>query len=396
MIIANSGDSVLGTIDSVFVEGDFTVETGKFATPTYMYVDGIWTMNTGTALHVQDISTLDIVGDFDSQTATDLLVNGYGTVQSTITLNSDITGNGTIFAQTYEIGDFTVFGVSSPPEATFISAYNWDGDAGNNDWDDGNNWSNGKVPNNGTDVTIDPGTPEGNYPSISDNGNCKSLILNANTKFYIETGGNLQVKGSVNIYDEAEMSITDGLLSTTDKKKGTFDSDGGSLSVQNNGGVDINNYMKFVSGSVVNTDNSDFSIEGELQFRNTTATLDNCRGQVKGKIRVENGGELTLLNGSFLTTENNLVLKDGSIVTIDNSIAEVKNKASLASGSQLELQNAGDMSVSGNLEINASTVKLDNSSTARVVEDVNVGAGSELKLLNGSHFELGGVSTRRR
>ena len=58
-------------------------------------------------------------------------------------------------------------------------------------WEDPLNWSNGKVPDDNTDVTINTGLPR--YPVVNSNANCRSLNAKPTTTVLVKTGYTLKV-----------------------------------------------------------------------------------------------------------------------------------------------------------------------------------------------------------
>jgi hypothetical protein len=306
LVIDNTGDSVHSTIDSLFIEGDFTVENGDFKTPFYMSVAGLMTMQTGTNLTIHDFSTLEVTGNVNSQTANDLQVDGFGTTDATLTLKSDIVGNGTFSANSYSISPFTVFGFTDPPTEVFLAAHNWSAGGADNDWNNTDNWSNKKVPGKGTDVTIDPATQEGEYPVISTpDAECKSLTLNPNTQLWINNGGTLDIGKDVRIETSSELTMDNGTMTVDQKQNGFIQITGGTLQLDNSSQVEIGNFIHVLSGGFFILDNSSVSIGANLNIDGSTVTLrNNATGQVNGDIDVNSGSELKLESNANLNIGN--------------------------------------------------------------------------------------------
>lgn len=68
----------------------------------------------------------------------------------------------------------------------------WTGDI-DTDWANSGNWSCGVVPDENTDVVINPGLI--NYPVLESNGTCRSISAKPGTSVTITTGFNLDIKG---------------------------------------------------------------------------------------------------------------------------------------------------------------------------------------------------------
>ena len=304
--IDNSGDSIYSSLDSLFIEGDFTVETGSFVTPFYMQVGGDMSMEMGTNLTVTDFSTLEVSGIFDSQTLNDLIINGYCILDGDLLLNSYVIGDGTISAASYLIGSYGIFGESNPINGMSYAAQNWDGMAGSNNWNDPNNWENGKIPGNGTDVSIDASTQEGNYLVINTtDAKCKSLTLNTGTKLFIESGGVLTVNKDARLETSSELGINNGAISTALTNQGFIQLTGALMPVNNLGQVTVGNYFQLLSGAGFTLDNSSFTINNNLIINASDVTLDNnATGEVGGDVNVGTGGTLNLDNNASLVIGN--------------------------------------------------------------------------------------------
>ncbi len=104
----------------------------------------------------------------------------------------------------------------------FADAIRWSGDGGDNQWDNPDNWEEGRVPGANDDAYIPPGSPDCNMPegnvsvgSISNSGTINASNSNISTNNF-HNGSNAQVNASGNLTIEPK----------DDKKGFRFNNDG--------------------------------------------------------------------------------------------------------------------------------------------------------------------------
>jgi len=183
----------------------------------------------------------------------------------------------------------------------------WEGD--NSNWEDRFNFSNNQLPDNETNVIIDPS----NYsvaPVLSDNSSFDPLGIT------LENGGSITLNGDMNaslfeigdgnntitINSGAQMTIADGVH---------FNASGGTLNVTGDGTFQSDDDFTFDEANTTLNNSSNLTINGDLVFDAANATINN-----DGNLSVSSDLRTTGLT-SNANDVNNL---SGGIFTVDGDI----------------------------------------------------------------------------
>jgi len=278
-----------------------------------------------------------------------------------------------------------------------LTADNWTGSAGDNNWGTAGNWSAG-VPTSSDAVTI--GTTTANV-NINVAASAGSLTLSGSgDTATIENGENLTVSG--NIVNNGTLNIDStstyaqlviGAASVTLSGTGTLNlngtaqygyidastngntlinqstitgwgnfGDNGSLTISNAGTVNANNngnilYLEpYYTGSVSETNSGTLEATGGgiLEFNNAATWNNTGTGTISagtGSAVYLDAG-VTINGGNFATSGTGWIYGDNATIS----------GATITSGSQFEVQNGGSTTLAGNLTNNG-TLTLDSTST---------------------------------
>ncbi|UXS05430.1 autotransporter outer membrane beta-barrel domain-containing protein [Agrobacterium tumefaciens] len=186
-----------------------------------------------------------------------------------------------------------------------VTAADWTGGAGNNDWFDAGNWSSNAVPDFSADVVIAPGTV-----SLSGAATANSVS--------VEATSTLTVAGGASTLSAAETRVVDGTLNVT-----------GGASVTNSSGV--------VDGVAL--------VSGTDGFGNASTWTSNDYFGVgdsgDGDLQVLFGGKLIVNADTYIGGTNEgkvLVSGDGSSwenagrITVSNGILRIEDRGQVSSG----------------------------------------------------------------
>ena len=246
-------------------------------------------LNTGSA-YIENEQTIICLNSFDNQQSENITVDGFLIVPGTLTSSSNIVGNGTVYAGTYAVGTYTVFGnvVISQDNGHYFSASTWYGSEGDGDWFNAANWQSNAVPTPSTDVTIWSGAQT--FPTIDKGGaHAKNLIIDAGTSLKIDSIGDLTSTTGLQMINNSGTLTIDG---------GTFTFTGGVQAINN-------------ASSTINIDN-----DGQM-----TVTLD----QSATARKMDNLHIITLNNNSTLTITGSLEMGSSSSLDVQGgSSVEIK------------------------------------------------------------------------
>jgi hypothetical protein len=206
-----------------------------------------------------------------------------------MTIASNIDGLGTVYADDYEVGDYTLFGNdvdNTYDDASFFASRTWKG-AYDSDWDDDRNWTRRSVPDATTDVSIHKRLLYGNDPVINNvTGEGKNFTINSNNSLTVTGAGTLTVDGVqiINAYG-ASMTVDGGNCNIT----GTQVINQGTFNIQNGSDVSVTVPSLTNQGTIsLSGDNNSLTITGDLNMANGS-TL-NIQGDSNVEIK-EAGGQ---------------------------------------------------------------------------------------------------------
>ena len=336
------------------------------------------------SLNINDNAELAVNGNFTSTATNDLTVDGLLTSTQTLTIASDIDGNGTVDAETYSTGNNTVFGLTltADDNGRSKSSRTWKGETSTN-WFDSNNWEGNKAPpTTSQDVSIDPKTPI-NMPEIGVNGGgnaaeSKNLTLGKGSSLNL-TSGSLNSNGTIKLDGDELTEMTVMTIETLfakkieAKKEGRLSLEGtaeNKITVTCNGDFKADKGDIFVTNATVTVDKKvEIKKEGSITLSATDFTVE---GSKSDGIKMEEGGLFEATNGSNVQVNDNKI--------------EIKNKKGEAGTITI---NGSTLTLDGEVKLNDQAIfNVDNGGTVEVSEEVELKSGSQLNVNNGS-FNIG-------
>ena len=189
----------------------------------------------------------------------------------------------------------------------------WDGGAGTNAWEDGDNWDPDGVPGSNDDVHID-----GAYTvTISSNRTIESLLLENDADLTIQANDTLTVDGDggdgIEVFDAGTTLTIQGRLNTINHGGNGIDiNENSSLTVTSTGSLMVSN----AGGDGIETSDN-ITNSGSISISDFGKVGIEAKGNIAGRT-ISNSGDLTISSGGIygLNQKNNWVLSNTGTVTL--------------------------------------------------------------------------------
>lgn len=154
---------------------------------------------------------ISVSNSLSNNSLSEQLVSGKLNISGNFSNNSisGIAGKGSIEAATYG-GNGSVFGfssMSSVPDGSMITEYNWNG-ALNNNWDEPLNWVGGILPSESSNISV---LPSSNNPDISGKLICGNLFINSQAGLIIYPSAVVEVTGNLSVIGTGKLLLKNTL-----------------------------------------------------------------------------------------------------------------------------------------------------------------------------------------